>query len=58
MLTQVLDRVKYQLLTQTAKVYSNTGGQASKSTPLGASAKFTIGGKKTSKKSKKKEIKN
>ena len=33
------------------EVYSNTGGQASKSTPLGASAKFTIGGKKTSKKS-------
>ncbi|WP_281239143.1 pyruvate:ferredoxin (flavodoxin) oxidoreductase [Flavobacterium praedii] len=33
------------------EVYSNTGGQASKSTPLGASAKFTIGGKRTSKKS-------
>jgi pyruvate-ferredoxin/flavodoxin oxidoreductase len=33
------------------EVYSNTGGQASKSTPLGASAKFTIGGKKTGKKS-------
>ncbi|MBW4361799.1 pyruvate:ferredoxin (flavodoxin) oxidoreductase [Flavobacterium taihuense] len=32
------------------EVYSNTGGQASKSTPLGASAKFTIAGKKTSKK--------
>jgi len=32
------------------EVYSNTGGQASKSTPLGASAKFTIGGKRTSKK--------
>jgi len=33
------------------EVYSNTGGQASKSTPIGASAKFTIAGKKTSKKS-------
>ena len=32
------------------EVYSNTGGQASKSTPLGASARFAISGKKTAKK--------
>jgi pyruvate-ferredoxin/flavodoxin oxidoreductase len=39
------------ILVMDTEVYSNTGGQASKSTPLGASAKFTIGGKKTGKKS-------
>ncbi|MER2996611.1 pyruvate:ferredoxin (flavodoxin) oxidoreductase [Pontibacter populi] len=33
------------------EVYSNTGGQKSKSTPLGASAKFAVSGKTTSKKS-------
>ncbi|NNK74094.1 MAG: pyruvate:ferredoxin (flavodoxin) oxidoreductase, partial [Flavobacteriaceae bacterium] len=33
------------------EVYSNTGGQTSKSTPLGASAKFSVSGKRTSKKS-------
>ncbi|MEO1011975.1 MAG: pyruvate:ferredoxin (flavodoxin) oxidoreductase [Bacteroidota bacterium] len=33
------------------EVYSNTGGQTSKATPLGASAKFSVAGKKTSKKS-------
>jgi pyruvate-ferredoxin/flavodoxin oxidoreductase len=32
------------------EVYSNTGGQASKSTPLGAVAKFAAGGKPTRKK--------
>ena len=32
------------------EVYSNTGGQASKATPLGASARFCAGGKRTSKK--------
>ena len=32
------------------EVYSNTGGQASKSTPLGAVAKFATGGKTTPKK--------
>jgi pyruvate-ferredoxin/flavodoxin oxidoreductase len=31
-------------------VYSNTGGQASKSTPLGAVAKFAAAGKRTNKK--------
>lgn len=33
------------------EVYSNTGGQMSKSTPLGASAKFAVAGKRTGKKS-------
>jgi pyruvate-ferredoxin/flavodoxin oxidoreductase len=32
------------------EVYSNTGGQSSKSTPLGAVAKFASGGKRTPKK--------
>jgi pyruvate-ferredoxin/flavodoxin oxidoreductase len=32
------------------EVYSNTGGQTSKSTPIGASAKFSISGKRTGKK--------
>ena len=32
------------------EVYSNTGGQKSKSSPLGASAKFSIKGKRTGKK--------
>ncbi len=32
------------------EVYSNTGGQASKSTPIGSVAKFASSGKKTSKK--------
>ncbi|PIZ06829.1 MAG: pyruvate:ferredoxin (flavodoxin) oxidoreductase, partial [Flavobacteriales bacterium CG_4_10_14_0_8_um_filter_32_5] len=32
------------------EVYSNTGGQTSKSTPLGAIAKFSTAGKRTSKK--------
>ena len=32
------------------EVYSNTGGQSSKATPIGASAKFADGGKKTAKK--------
>ncbi len=39
------------ILVMDTEVYSNTGGQASKSTPMGASAKFAISGKKTSKKS-------
>jgi pyruvate-ferredoxin/flavodoxin oxidoreductase len=33
------------ILVLDTHVYSNTGGQASKSTPLGASAKFSISGK-------------
>ncbi|HLZ89170.1 MAG TPA: thiamine pyrophosphate-dependent enzyme, partial [Puia sp.] len=32
------------------EVYSNTGGQKSKSTPIGASAKFSVNGKTTGKK--------
>ena len=32
------------------EVYSNTGGQTSKATPIGAVAKFSAGGKATAKK--------
>ncbi|RXP45604.1 pyruvate:ferredoxin (flavodoxin) oxidoreductase [Lutibacter sp. HS1-25] len=39
------------ILVMDTEVYSNTGGQASKSTPMGASAKFAMNGKLTSKKS-------
>ena len=39
------------ILVMDTEVYSNTGGQTSKATPLGASAKFSVAGKKTSKKS-------
>ena len=38
------------ILVLDTEVYSNTGGQASKSTPKGAVAKFAAGGKPTSKK--------
>ncbi len=38
------------LLVLDTEVYSNTGGQASKSTPRGAVAKFAAGGKRTRKK--------
>jgi len=38
------------LLVLDTEVYSNTGGQASKSTPLGAVAKFAAGGKRVGKK--------
>ena len=38
------------ILVLDTEVYSNTGGQASKATPLGAVAKFAAGGKPTSKK--------
>ena len=38
------------ILVMDTEVYSNTGGQASKSTPLGAVAKFASGGKMTGKK--------
>ena len=38
------------ILVMDTEVYSNTGGQTSKATPLGASAKFSIAGKPTSKK--------
>lgn len=39
------------ILIMDTEVYSNTGGQTSKATPLGASAKFSVSGKLTSKKS-------
>ena len=38
------------MLVLDSEVYSNTGGQASKSTDLGAVAKFAVGGKRTPKK--------
>ena len=38
------------VLVLDTNVYSNTGGQASKATPLGATAKFQINGKKTARK--------
>lgn len=38
------------MLVLDTEVYSNTGGQASKATPLGSTAKFIEGGKKTRKK--------
>jgi pyruvate-ferredoxin/flavodoxin oxidoreductase len=38
------------ILVLDTEVYSNTGGQASKSTPMGAVAKFAAGGKTTPKK--------
>jgi len=38
------------ILVMDTEVYSNTGGQASKATPLGAVAKFAESGKKTTKK--------
>ncbi len=38
------------ILVMDTEVYSNTGGQASKSTPLGAVAKFAAAGKLTNKK--------
>ncbi|MDT7543488.1 MAG: pyruvate-ferredoxin/flavodoxin oxidoreductase [Acidobacteriota bacterium] len=38
------------ILVLDTEVYSNTGGQASKATPLGAVAKFAAGGKTTKKK--------
>ena len=39
------------ILVMDTEVYSNTGGQTSKATPIGASAKFSIAGKKSAKKS-------
>jgi pyruvate-ferredoxin/flavodoxin oxidoreductase len=38
------------ILVLDTEVYSNTGGQASKATPMGAAAKFAIAGKTTHKK--------
>jgi pyruvate-ferredoxin/flavodoxin oxidoreductase len=41
---------KVNILVLDTEVYSNTGGQASKSTPLGAAAKFAAAGKAVQKK--------
>ena len=41
---------KIRILVLDTEVYSNTGGQASKATPMGATAKFASGGKLTNKK--------
>jgi pyruvate-ferredoxin/flavodoxin oxidoreductase len=41
---------KVNVLVLDTEVYSNTGGQSSKATPLGAVAKFAAGGKHTPKK--------
>ena len=41
---------KVNVLVMDTEVYSNTGGQASKATPLGAVAKFASGGKMVGKK--------
>lgn len=38
------------ILVLDTEVYSNTGGQKSKATPIGASAKFSVNGKSTGKK--------
>ena len=38
------------VLVLDSEVYSNTGGQTSKSTPLGATARFSVNGKRTRKK--------
>ena len=38
------------MLFRSSEVYSNTGGQASKATPMGAVAKFAAGGRPTMKK--------
>jgi len=38
------------ILVLDTEVYSNTGGQASKATPVGSVAKFAASGKKTKKK--------
>jgi pyruvate-ferredoxin/flavodoxin oxidoreductase len=43
-------RRKVNILVLDTEVYSNTGGQASKSTPLAAAAKFASAGKATQKK--------
>jgi pyruvate-ferredoxin/flavodoxin oxidoreductase len=44
------NRRRVRLLVLDTEVYSNTGGQASKATPLGASAKFAVAGKPIHKK--------
>src|SRR5204862_6410437 len=41
---------KVNILVLDTEVYSNSGGQASKSTPMGAAAKFAVAGKARPKK--------
>ena len=41
---------KVNVLVLDTEVYSNTGGQCSKATPMGAAARFSMGGKATGKK--------
>ncbi|MGA3007191.1 MAG: pyruvate:ferredoxin (flavodoxin) oxidoreductase, partial [Opitutaceae bacterium] len=43
-------RANVKILVLDTEVYSNTGGQSSKSTPMGAVAKFAAAGKSTAKK--------
>jgi pyruvate-ferredoxin/flavodoxin oxidoreductase len=42
--------LKVNVLVLDTEVYSNTGGQQSKATPIGAAAKFAVAGKATGKK--------
>ncbi len=42
--------IDINILVFDTEVYSNTGGQSSKATPIGAEAKFASGGKRTQKK--------
>jgi len=46
----IAQRRKVNILVLDSETYSNTGGQMSKATPLGAIAKFAAGGKRTYKK--------
>jgi pyruvate-ferredoxin/flavodoxin oxidoreductase len=46
----IAQRRKVNILVLDTETYSNTGGQMSKATPLGAIAKFAAGGKRTYKK--------
>ncbi len=50
MLGQITSGKDVNILVMDTEVYSNTGGQMSKSTPLGAVAKFAAGGKTMAKK--------
>jgi hypothetical protein len=44
-------RYDINILVLDTEMYSNTGGQQSKATPMGASVKFALGGKRFKKKS-------
>ena len=49
-MTIMQERQKVNIMVFDTEVYSNTGGQSSKSTPTGAIAQFAAGGKETKKK--------